>query len=105
MLNFGGMLRSFGKKLSRSKSTHSKAWIDKRSYDRYIRKAQSDMFRSRAAYKLLEIDSRFSIFRTGQTVVDLGCFAGGWSQVVTFLKKSTFILAYDSVVLYFSEEN
>lgn len=50
--------------------------------DHYWRKAKLEGFRSRAAYKLLEIQKRFGIFRKGDRVVDLGCAPGGWLQVI-----------------------
>lgn len=50
--------------------------------DPYVKRAQKEGYRSRAAYKLLEIDSRDRLLRPGMTVVDLGAAPGGWSQVV-----------------------
>jgi len=55
--------------------------VDERK-DHYWRKAKQEGFRSRAAYKLLEIQKRFGIFRKGDRVVDLGCAPGGWLQVI-----------------------
>ena len=49
--------------------------------DPYVRKAQKEGYRSRAAYKLLEIDGKERLFRPGQSVLDLGAAPGGWSQV------------------------
>jgi 23S rRNA (uridine2552-2'-O)-methyltransferase len=64
-----------------SSVTSSKQWIQRQISDRYVRKAQELNYRSRAAFKLIQIDDRFSILRPSSTVVDLGCFSGGWSQV------------------------
>jgi 23S rRNA (uridine2552-2'-O)-methyltransferase len=50
--------------------------------DHYYRKAKQEGYRSRAAYKLLEIEKRFKIFRKGARVVDLGCAPGGWLQLI-----------------------
>jgi 23S rRNA (uridine2552-2'-O)-methyltransferase len=59
----------------------SKAWLRRHVSDPYVRKAREQGYRSRAAFKLLEIDSKEKLFRAGQTVVDLGAAPGGWSQV------------------------
>lgn len=55
--------------------------MDKRK-DHYYKKAKQEGYRSRAAYKLLEIQKRFKIFRKGARVVDLGCAPGGWLQLI-----------------------
>jgi 23S rRNA (uridine2552-2'-O)-methyltransferase len=59
----------------------SKAWLRRHVTDPYVKQARKQGYRSRAAFKLLEIDSRERFFRPGQTVVDLGAAPGGWSQV------------------------
>ena len=59
----------------------SKEWIQRQIADRYVRKAQEQNYRSRAAFKLIQMDDQFSFLRPSSTVVDLGCFSGGWSQV------------------------
>ena len=56
-------------------------WYDKHVNDPYVKRAQIDGYRSRAAYKLLEIDERETLLRSGGRVVDLGSAPGGWSQV------------------------
>jgi 23S rRNA (uridine2552-2'-O)-methyltransferase len=56
-------------------------WIERHVNDPYVQRAQRDGFRSRAAYKLIELDQRDRLLRSGQTVVDLGAAPGGWSQV------------------------
>ncbi|HNT38130.1 MAG TPA: RlmE family RNA methyltransferase [Rubrivivax sp.] len=62
-----------GKKLN-------KAWLHDHLTDPYVRRAQTEGYRSRAAYKLAEIDETFGLLRPGQTVVDLGAAPGAWSQ-------------------------
>ncbi|MGV8991007.1 MAG: RlmE family RNA methyltransferase [Thiobacillus sp.] len=57
------------------------AWMHEHVTDPYVKKAQLDGYRSRAAYKLLEIDKRDHLFRPGMTVVDLGAAPGSWCQV------------------------
>jgi len=59
----------------------SKQWLRRHVTDVYVRKAREQGYRSRAAFKLLEIDAKERLFRPGQTVVDLGAAPGGWSQV------------------------
>jgi 23S rRNA (uridine2552-2'-O)-methyltransferase len=59
----------------------SKAWLRRHVSDPYVKKAREQGYRSRAAFKLLEINSKEKLFRPGQTVVDLGAAPGGWSQV------------------------
>jgi 23S rRNA (uridine2552-2'-O)-methyltransferase len=59
----------------------SKQWLRRHVTDPYVRKARAQGYRSRAAYKLLELDAKESILRPGMTVVDLGAAPGGWSQV------------------------
>ena len=63
----------------RSKS--SRQWLDRHFKDEYVKKAQQEGYRSRAAFKLLEIQERDRLLKPGQTVVDLGAAPGGWSQI------------------------
>jgi len=60
----------------------SKQWMREHINDPYVQQAQKDGYRSRAAYKLLEIDERDHLLKAGMVVVDLGATPGGWSQVV-----------------------
>jgi 23S rRNA (uridine2552-2'-O)-methyltransferase len=60
----------------------SKAWMHEHVTDPYVKQAKREGYRSRAAYKLLEILERDKLVRTGMTVVDLGAAPGGWSQVL-----------------------
>lgn len=72
------------------------AWMHEHVTDPYVKKAQQDGFRSRAAYKLLEIDKRDHLLRAGMTVVDLGAAPGSWCQVVIQkLKGQGKVLAID----------
>jgi len=63
----------------RSKSSHQ--WLKRHFKDEYVKKAQQEGYRSRAAFKLLEIQERNRLLKPGQTVVDLGAAPGGWSQI------------------------
>jgi 23S rRNA (uridine2552-2'-O)-methyltransferase len=58
-----------------------KLWLERQLNDPYVAKAKREGYRSRAAYKLIEIDDKFRFLRPGQNVVDLGAAPGGWSQV------------------------
>ncbi len=59
----------------------SKLWLERQLNDPYVAQAKREGFRSRAAYKLIEIDDKFHVLKPGMTVVDLGAAPGGWSQV------------------------
>ena len=63
------------------KRSSSKAWLKEHRDDPYVQRAQRDGYRSRACYKLLELQERDKLIRPGMTVVDLGSAPGGWSQV------------------------
>lgn len=62
-------------------SNSSRRWMEEHFADEYVARAKKDGYRSRAAYKLLEIDDKDKLLRSGMTVVDLGAAPGGWSQV------------------------
>src|ERR1700761_6609774 len=59
----------------------SKLWLERQLNDPYVAQARRDGYRSRAAYKLLEIDDKYHVLKPGMTVVDLGAAPGGWSQI------------------------
>ena len=59
----------------------SKLWLERQLNDPYVAKAKRDGYRSRAAYKLIEIDDKYRVLKLGMTVVDLGAAPGGWSQI------------------------
>ncbi|ROT96038.1 23S rRNA (uridine(2552)-2'-O)-methyltransferase RlmE [Marinobacter sp. R17] len=65
--------------MARSKS--SKRWLKEHFDDEYVKRSQVDGYRSRASYKLIELDDKDRFFKPGQMVVDLGAAPGGWSQV------------------------
>lgn len=60
----------------------STRWLERQLNDPYVKKAKAEGYRSRAAYKLLELDERFGLLKGVKAVVDLGIAPGGWSQVV-----------------------
>ena len=67
---------------SRGRSPQSTRWLERQLNDPYVRRAKAEGYRSRAAYKLLELDERFGIIQGKRRVVDLGIAPGGWSQVI-----------------------
>ena len=69
-------------KTGRGRTLSSKLWLDRQLNDPYVARARREGYRSRAAYKLLEIDDKQNLLRLGASVVDLGAAPGGWSQVV-----------------------
>ncbi len=68
-------------KTARGRRESSTRWLNRQLNDPYVLKAQKEGYRSRAAYKLLEMDERFHILKRGQKVLDLGAAPGGWCQV------------------------
>ncbi len=79
-----------------AKSKSSKGWLKEHFDDEYVRRAQQDGYRSRAIYKLIEIDKKDQLIKPGMTVVDLGAAPGGWSEYcVKKLGKKGTIIALD----------
>ena len=68
-------------KTARRRPASSTRWLDRQLNDPYVAEARRLGYRSRAAFKLIEIDDRLRLFRPGQAVVDLGAAPGGWTQV------------------------
>ena len=77
------------------KNKISKNWINKQRRDIYVRKSKVDGYRSRAVYKLIEIDKKFNILKNGISLVDLGATPGSWSQYVSQHIKNCKILSID----------
>ena len=68
-------------KTARGRSTSSTRWLQRQLNDPYVREAQARGFRSRAAFKLIELDEKYRLLKRGGQVVDLGAAPGGWTQV------------------------
>jgi len=68
-------------KTARKRSLSSTLWLARQLNDPYVARAKREGYRSRAAYKLIEMDERYSFLKSGQRIVDLGAAPGGWSQV------------------------
>jgi 23S rRNA (uridine2552-2'-O)-methyltransferase len=69
-------------KTGRGRTASSVRWLERQLNDPYVKQAKAEGYRSRAAYKLLELDERFGLLKGVKRVVDLGIAPGGWSQVV-----------------------
>ncbi len=69
-------------KTAKGRKVSSTRWLERQLNDPYVRRAKAENYRSRAAYKLLELDERFGLLKGVKAVIDLGIAPGGWSQVV-----------------------
>ena len=67
---------------ARGRTAQSTRWLERQLNDPYVKRAKAEGYRSRAAYKLLELDEKFGILKGSKRVVDLGIAPGGWTQVV-----------------------
>ena len=77
------------------KNKISKNWIYKQQKDIYVRKSKLEGYRSRAVYKLQDIDKKFKIFRNGISIIDLGAAPGSWSQFVKKKVKNSKVMSID----------
>ena len=68
-------------KTARKRSLSSTLWLERQLNDPYVARAKREGYRSRAAYKLLEMDERFNLLKPGGRIIDLGAAPGGWSQI------------------------
>ncbi|HXY57893.1 MAG TPA: RlmE family RNA methyltransferase [Methylocystis sp.] len=73
---------------ARKRSLSSTLWLERQLNDPYVARAKREGYRSRAAYKLIEMDERFHLLKPGQRIVDLGAAPGGWSQIAAQRVKS-----------------
>ncbi len=76
-------------KTARKRTTSQQKWLERQLNDPYVARAKREGYRSRAAFKLLEIDEKYKILKPGQRVVDLGAAPGGWSQIAATRVGST----------------
>ena len=77
------------------KNKISKNWVNKQRRDTYVRQSKVDGYRARSAYKLIEIDEKFKIFKGGMNVVDIGAAPGSWSQYASKKVKGGRIISVD----------
>ena len=80
---------------AKGRKVSSTRWLERQLNDPYVRRARAENYRSRAAYKLLELDERFGLLKGVKAVVDLGIAPGGWSQVVRRVSPSAAIVGID----------
>ena len=73
------------------KNKISKNWVNKQRRDIYVRQSKVDGYRARSAYKLIEIDEKFKIFKGGLSVIDIGAAPGSWSQYALKAKSGKLI--------------
>ena len=77
------------------KNKISKNWVNKQRRDIYVRQSKVDGYRARSAYKLIEIDEKFKIFKGGLSVVDIGAAPGSWSQYASKIVKNGRLISID----------
>ena len=77
------------------KNRISKNWVNKQKRDIYVRQSHVDGYRARSAYKLIEIDEKFKIFKNGLSVIDLGASPGSWSRYIARTVKSGRLVSID----------
>ena len=88
----GGRVRV---RTGRGRTAASTRWLERQLNDPYVRRAKAEGYRSRAAYKLLELDERFGLLKGVRRVVDLGVAPGGWTQVVLRRQSKVRIVGID----------
>ena len=77
------------------KNKISKNWINKQRKDTYVRQSKIDGYRARSVYKLIEIDEKFKVFKSGISIIDIGAAPGSWSQYVSKVVKNGTIISVD----------
>ena len=80
---------------AKKRTQSSTRWLERQLNDPYVKRAKADGYRSRAAYKLTELDEKFTLLRGVRRVVDLGIAPGGWAQVVRKLAPKAAIVGID----------
>ncbi|OYW88170.1 MAG: rRNA methyltransferase, partial [Sphingobium sp. 32-64-5] len=88
----GGKVRV---KTAKNRSAQSTRWLQRQLNDPYVKKAKAEGWRSRAAFKLIELDEKFALLRRARHVVDLGIAPGGWAQVVRKLSPQAKVVGID----------
>nr|WP_295371371.1 RlmE family RNA methyltransferase [uncultured Sphingosinicella sp.] len=82
-------------KTAKGRKVGSTKWLERQLNDPYVKRAKAEGYRSRAAYKLTELDQRFGFLKGAQRVVDLGIAPGGWSQVVRKMVPKAVVVGID----------
>ena len=82
-------------KTAKGRKIGSTRWLERQLNDPYVTRAKAEGYRSRAAYKLIELDERFGVLKGAMRVVDLGVAPGGWSQVVRKAAPAAVVVGID----------
>lgn len=82
-------------KTARKRTASSTRWLQRQLNDPYVKQAKAEGYRSRAAYKLIELDEKFGLLKGVTRVVDLGIAPGGWAQVVRKVKPKAHVVGID----------
>lgn len=82
-------------KTAKGRTASQVRWLERQLNDPYVKQAKAEGYRSRAAYKLIELDEKFGLIRGAKRVVDLGSAPGGWSQVVRKLAPKATVVGID----------
>src|ERR1700689_5259982 len=90
MKSVGGRDAAVKLRTARGRSTQQQNWLRRQLNDPYVHAARRQGYRSRAAFKLIELDDRFHLLKPGQRVVDLGAAPGGWTQVAVARVKAPY---------------
>ncbi len=91
----GGVAGRTRVKTAKGRKVASTRWLERQLNDPYVKRAKAEGYRSRAAYKLLELDERFGFLKGARRVVDLGIAPGGWAQVVRKLCPKALVVGID----------
>ncbi|MDX2049940.1 MAG: RlmE family RNA methyltransferase [Rickettsiaceae bacterium] len=91
-------------KTAKKRTSSSAKWLQRQLNDEFVEKAKFEGYRSRAAYKLIEIDEKFNLIKEGLNIIDLGAAPGGWSQVISRKTNGTSkIIALDLLEMGYIE--
>ena len=82
-------------KTAKKRSESSTRWLQRQLNDPYVKQAKADGYRSRAAYKLIEMDEKFGLLKGASRIVDLGITPGGWSQVARKVRPKATVVGID----------
>jgi 23S rRNA (uridine2552-2'-O)-methyltransferase len=83
-------------KTAKGRKLSSTNWLNRHLNDEYVIKAHEEGYRSRAAYKLIQIDEKYKLLKSARTIIDLGCAPGGWLQVIqSRAKDDAYIIGID----------
>lgn len=82
-------------KTARGRKTGSTKWLQRQLNDPYVQRAKDEGYRSRAAFKLLELDEKFSLLHPGNIVIDLGAAPGGWTQIAVDRVQGSLVIGID----------